>query len=48
MKRLIVIDSARVLNNVNINCHGAQRVFFSDSGAFVSSMGYQHVDITVF
>ena len=26
----IIIDSARVLNNynVNINCHGAQRVFF--------------------
>ena len=49
MKRLIVIDSARMLNNVNINCHGAQRVvYFSDSGAFVSSMGYQHVHITVF
>ena len=38
-----------MLNNVNINCHGAQQVvLFSDSGAFVSSMGYQHVDITVF
>ena len=36
-----MIASARVLNNVNIDCHGAQRVgFLSDSGAFVSSMGY--------